>query len=110
LAIVAGGAAVAAGMFALVRRAAPRLQRTIPLLPVITFLGALIYFWTDNVDSRFLQAALPDVCFVHGVVHAVRMAVTGHWGTRQDVSLRTPFPTGSVHPYSVDGRTGRLRR
>jgi hypothetical protein len=92
LAMVAGGAAVAVGMFALVRRAAPRLQRTVPLLPVITFLGALICFWTDNVDSRFLQAALPDACFVHGLVHAVRMAVTGHWGARQGVSLRTPAP------------------
>ena len=91
-AMLTGGAAVAGGMFALVRRAAPRLQGAMPLLPVITFLGALVCFWTDNVDSRFLQAALPDACLVHGVVHALRMALTGQWGARQGVSLRTPAP------------------
>jgi hypothetical protein len=91
-AMLAGGAVVASGMFALVRRAGPRLQGEVPLLPVVTFLGGLVCFWTDNVDSRFLQAAVPDVCFVHGVVHAMRMALTGHWGDRQGVSLRTPAP------------------
>ena len=70
----------------------PRTGRSEYALTSFTFLGALVCFWTDNVDSRFLQAALPDVCFVHGVVHALRMALTGHWGARQGVSLRTPAP------------------
>ena len=91
-AMLAGGAAVAGAMFALVKRAGPRLRGSLPLLPVVAFLGALVCFWTDNVDSRFLQAALPDVCLVHGVVHAIRMALTGRWGARQGVSLRTPAP------------------
>jgi membrane-anchored protein YejM (alkaline phosphatase superfamily) len=59
---------------------------------VLTFLGALVCFWTDNVDSRFLQAAVPDACFVHGVVHAARMALTGQWRTGQGISVRTPAP------------------
>jgi hypothetical protein len=104
VAMVAGGAVVAGAMFALVRRAAPRLGGSVPLLPVLTFLGALVCFWTDNVDSRFLQAALPDACFVHGVVHAARMAATGHWGARQGMSLRTPAPL----PRLISARWPRL--
>jgi hypothetical protein len=92
LAMLASGAAMTAGMLALVRRVAPRLEGRIPLLPVLTFLGALVCFWIDAVDSRFLQAALPDACFVHGVVHAARMALTGHWRTGQGISVRTPAP------------------
>jgi hypothetical protein len=91
-AMLASGAALTAGLFALIRRVAPRLGGRIPLLPVLTFLGALVCFWTDNVDSRFLQAALPDACFVHGVVHAARMALTGQWHTGQGISVRTPAP------------------
>jgi hypothetical protein len=89
-AMLASGAVLTACALALVRRVAPRLHGRLPLLPVLTFLGVLVCFWTDAVDSRFLQAALPDVCFVHGVVHATRMAVTGQWRTGQGISLRTP--------------------
>jgi hypothetical protein len=102
-AMLAGGAAVAGGMLGLVRWAGARLHGAIPLLAVVTFLGALVCFWTDNVDSRFLQAALPDVCFVHGVVHALRMALTGHWGARQGVSLRIP----AALPILVSARSPR---
>ncbi|MGD0527865.1 MAG: sulfatase-like hydrolase/transferase, partial [Polyangiaceae bacterium] len=61
-----------------------------------------VCFWFDAVDSRFLQAALPDACFVHGVVHATRMLLTGRWRTGQGVSVRTPAPlpplASSRHP------------
>jgi hypothetical protein len=67
-------------------------DRRAPLLLVVTFAGALFCLWIDQVDSRFLQAATPDVCFAHSVVHAVRMAATGQWSRRQGVSLRTPAP------------------
>src|SRR5262249_8664675 len=46
----------------------------------------------------FLQAAVPDACFTHGVVHAARMALTGHWGERQGISLRTPAPLPALSP------------
>jgi hypothetical protein len=88
--ILAAGGALTYGAFVLVRRQAPRLGRRIPLLPVLTFGAALFCYWTDNVDSRFLQAATPDVCFEHGVVHALRMALTGQWNVRHGVSVRTP--------------------
>jgi hypothetical protein len=75
----------------------------LPLLLPAAFAGALVCFWTDNVDSRFLQAATPDTCLVHGAVHALRVAVSGQWGRRQGVSLRTPAPLPPL-------RSARARR
>jgi hypothetical protein len=92
VALLATGAAMTAGIVVLVRRTAPRLNRSIPLVPVLAFLGAVGCLWFDAVDSRFLQAALPDACFAHGVVHAARMALTGQWRTGQGISVRTPAP------------------
>jgi glucan phosphoethanolaminetransferase (alkaline phosphatase superfamily) len=91
-AMLLAGVLVTAGILWVGRRKASSLAGPLPIVPLLTFLGALFCFWTDNVDSRFLQAALPDTCFVHGVVHAVRMAVTGQWHRRQGVSMRTPAP------------------
>ncbi len=91
LMLVAGLAAVYA-MLRLSRAAAPSGQGWVPLLLPATFAGALALMWTDEVDSRFMQAATPDVCFAHGVVHAARMALTGQWSRRQGVSIRTPAP------------------
>jgi glucan phosphoethanolaminetransferase (alkaline phosphatase superfamily) len=91
-AMLAAGLVVTYGMLRLARAAAPSGRGAVPLLLVATFAGALACFWMDAVDSRFLQAATPDACFAHGVVHAVRMAVTGQWSRRQGVSIRTPAP------------------
>jgi hypothetical protein len=88
--MMAVGAVVTIGVGQAVRRSAPRFGRRVPLILPIAFLTAGVLFWTDNVDSRFLQAATPDTCFVHGVVHAARMALTGRWRKQQGVSLRTP--------------------
>ena len=90
-AMLLAGVLVTAGVL-WVGRKAPSLAGPLPIVPHLSVLGALFCFWTDNVDSGFLQAALPDTCFVHGVVHAVRMAVTGQWHRRQGVSMRTPAP------------------
>ena len=91
LAMLLAGSAVA---WASLRAARPIAEHAgpVPLLLPLVFAGAFVCFWTDNVDSRFLQAATPDACFVHGAVHALRMAVTGQWRRRQGVSLRTPAP------------------
>jgi glucan phosphoethanolaminetransferase (alkaline phosphatase superfamily) len=86
------GGLVTFGVLRILRRVAPSSAGWVPIVPVLTFLGALFCFWTDNVDSRFLQAATPDACFVHGVVHALRVAITGQGRVRQGVSLRTPAP------------------
>jgi glucan phosphoethanolaminetransferase (alkaline phosphatase superfamily) len=91
-AMALAGVAVTVGMVRLARRSSPSLGRTPPLLAVFAFVSALGCFWFDAVDSRFLQAATPDACFIHGVVHATQMAVTGQWRRRQGVSLRTPAP------------------
>ncbi|MGO9838824.1 MAG: sulfatase-like hydrolase/transferase [Polyangiaceae bacterium] len=90
--MLATGVIVTWGLFLLAREAAVRSSTAVPLALVATFAGSIVCFWTDNVDSRFLQAATPDACFAHGVVHALRMAVTGQWARRQGVSLRTPAP------------------
>ncbi len=91
-AMLAAGLALTYGMLRLVRAAAPSGRGRVPLLLPVVFAGAIGCFWTDQVDSRFLQAATPDVCFAHGVIHAFRMAVTGQWGRKQGVSIRTPAP------------------
>ncbi len=103
VAMLLAGAVVAIAMFVLVRRVAPRLDGTVPLLPVLTFGGAAFCFWTDQVDSRFLQAATPDACFVHGATHALRTWIEGRGGVRQGMSLRTPAQL----PPLTSARSGR---
>lgn len=109
--MVASGLVITAGIVMMVRRAAPRLdavrvtgrttgRRWPPLVPFILFFGSIFTIWIDMVDSRFLQAALPDVCFVHGVVHAVSVGITGKGTTRRGVSLRTPAPLPPIPPLS----------
>jgi hypothetical protein len=90
--MMVAGVALTLAIFILVRRVAPVLGDRIALLPVITFFGAAFCFWTDEVDSRFLQAATPDACFVHGATHALRTFIGGRGGIRQGMSLRTPAP------------------
>jgi glucan phosphoethanolaminetransferase (alkaline phosphatase superfamily) len=86
------GECVTLGALRIVRRAAPELAGTFPILPVVTFLGAIFCFWTDQVDSRFLQAATPDTCFMNGATHALKAAITGEGRIRQGVTLRNPTP------------------
>jgi len=90
--MVVAGLAITGGVLAVVKLAAPRLGGRPPILAVFSFAGALFCFWIDMVDSRFLQASLPDDCFIHGVVHACRVGITGKGTTRRGVSLRTPAP------------------
>ncbi len=90
--MVVSGAMVTAGLYAAARAASPALDGPIPLVPAAAFVAALAVFWTDNVDSRFLQAATPDACFVHGVMHALRVSVTGKGSLHQGVSVRAPAP------------------
>ncbi len=91
-AMVLVGAVIALALFIVVRRAAPLLGDGVPLLPVLTFCAAGVCFWTDQVDSRFLQAATPDACFVHGATHALRTWIEGRGSVRQGMSLRSPAP------------------
>jgi len=88
--MLAVGGVITLALFAIVRRAAPSLPGPLPVLSVLTFLGALFCLWTDNVDTRFLQASTPDVSFANAVVHALRAATTGQGRVRQGVTLRTP--------------------
>jgi hypothetical protein len=100
IAMIACGAVVLSLALRAVNRRRDSIAVATPALPVVLFGGALFCFWTDNVDSRFLQAATPDTCFTHGVVHAFRMAATGKWNMRTGVSLRTPaaLPDMQIRP------------
>jgi len=77
---------------ACVRRAAPSLARTVPALPILGFIIASTCFFTDFVESRSLQAAPPDTCFIHGVFHAVRDGLGGKGWARHGFTLRQPMP------------------
>ncbi len=86
------GLAVTLGFYFQLKRKAAALPRTTPWLVAMVFPASLFCFWCDYVDSRFLQAAPPDACFVHGVAHALRARVTGKWNERQGMSIRSPAP------------------
>ena len=91
LMVVAG--LVATVVFArLVRFAAKPIAPAWPIIPAIGFAAAATCFWLDFVESRSLQAAPPDTCFIHGAVHALRQAVTHKGWVRRGVSLREPAP------------------
>ncbi len=76
----------------LTRLAAPSARRAWPIVPVLGFSVAATCFWVDFVESRSLQAAPPDTCFIHGAVHALRDAVTHKGWVRRGISLREPAP------------------
>ncbi len=81
---------------AAVRRAAPSLSRTVPVVPILGVAIASTCFFTDFVESRSLQAAPPDTCFIHGVFHAVRDGVGGKGWARHGFTLRRPAPLPKV--------------
>ena len=102
--VVALGVVVTLGFVAIARRTAAAVEGPVPLLLVVTFAGALGCLWLDQLDSRFLQAATPDTCFAHGVVHAARVRLAGQGWVRKGVSLRAPAPLPplAAHPAGRD--------
>lgn len=74
------------------RFASVSVRRAWPIVPVLGFCGATYCFWIDFVESRSLQAAPPDTCFIHGAIHALRERVTHKGWVRRGVSLRDPAP------------------
>jgi hypothetical protein len=86
------GIAITLVVAALVRRAAPMLAPSWPIVPVLGFAGAAFCFWIDFVESRSLQAAPPDTCFLHSAVTAFRMRAVRKAGQTKGVSLRRPDP------------------
>jgi hypothetical protein len=103
LAVVAAGAVVSFGFFLVARRVAAPGARAVPWLLVATFVAAIGCLWFDQLDSRFLQAAAPDACFVHGVVHAARVRLAGKPWLRQGVSQRDPLPLPTLLPSRPSG-------
>jgi membrane-anchored protein YejM (alkaline phosphatase superfamily) len=85
-------------ILALARRAAEPVRPAWPIIPVLGFGAAFFCFWVDFVESRSLQAAPPDTCFIHGVVHALRDGVTGKGWARRGISLREPAPLPPLTP------------
>ena len=92
IAMLVPGVFITIGLFFLARKAAPSVARALPIVPVLGFSISSACFWTDFVESRSLQAAPPDTCFIHGVVHALHDGLTGKGWVRRGISLRTPAP------------------
>ncbi len=86
------GLLVTWGLAWIARHASRRISPALPWLPAVTFFAALGCMSADLVDSRFLQAATPDDCFLHGVVHAVVTATTGYGAEKRGFTLRDPTP------------------
>jgi arylsulfatase A-like enzyme len=76
----------------LTRKAAPSFKRADAVVPMVGLAVASTCFWIDFVESRTLQAAPPDTCFIHGVVHAIRDRVTGKGWIQRGVTARMPDP------------------
>ena len=92
------GAAATGLVFAVVRRAARPVRRASFALPLAGFGLASYCFWVDFVETRSLQAAPPDTCFVHGVVHALHDGLTGKGWVRRGISMREPLPLPPIPP------------
>ncbi|HEY3821676.1 MAG TPA: sulfatase-like hydrolase/transferase [Polyangiaceae bacterium] len=87
------GVATTALILSQARRAARHVRRATVALPLAGFGLAAYCFWVDFVESRALQAAPPDTCFIHGAVHALHDGVTGKgWARRTGMSVRDPDP------------------
>jgi hypothetical protein len=92
------GIVAGAAILGLAGRAAKGTRRALPLVPVVGFGVAVYCFWIDFVESRSLQAAPPDTCFIHGLVHAIHDGVTGKGWARRGVSLREPYALPALEP------------
>ncbi len=88
--VVALGALLTAGLVAIARRVSPVAKGYPPVLAVVTYLAAVGCVLFEGVDSRFLQASTPDVCFAHGAAHAFEALLTGDVRARQGMAVRTP--------------------
>ena len=86
------GLATTVAFARLARLASGPVKSALPIVPLVGFGVAAVCFWVDFVESRSLQAAPPDTCFIHGAVHALRAAVTHKGWVRRGISLREPAP------------------
>jgi hypothetical protein len=93
------GVAMTALILSQARRAAKHVRRATVALPLAGFGLAAYCFWVDFVETRSLQAAPPDTCFIHGVIHALHDGVTGKgWARRTGISVRDPDPLPPLAP------------
>ncbi|HEX3770793.1 MAG TPA: sulfatase-like hydrolase/transferase [Polyangiaceae bacterium] len=92
------GAAATFLFFRLDRTAAKPARAAWPILPIVGFAVAATCFWVDFVESRSLQAAPPDTCFIHGAVHALRDSITHKGWVRRGITLREPLPLPPLTP------------
>jgi arylsulfatase A-like enzyme len=70
------------------------------LMRTFAFALGIFLLWKDGIETRGVQRALPDVCFVHGLVNAVREATRGRSASKRDITVRTPVPLPEVAPPS----------
>jgi sulfatase-like protein len=99
LGMVVIGMVATFAILVLARRGAEPVRHAWPIVPILGFVGAFFCFWIDFVESRSLQAAPPDTCFIHGLVHALHDGVTGKGWARRGISLREPAPLPPITPF-----------
>ncbi len=90
LVVVLAGLALTGVIAAAVRRVSVCAKGWPPVLAVVTFTAALGCVVFEGVDSRYLQASTPDVCFVHGAAHALTAALAGELRAERGMAARTP--------------------
>ncbi len=88
---MASAVGMAAVALFVIRRAGPRLRGTSPFLPVTSFAMVTIALAMDFVETKGLQAAPPDSCFLHGVAGWAHERVTQK-GATKGMTVRSPGP------------------
>jgi hypothetical protein len=86
------GVLATALVLACARKGARHVRHASIALPLSGLCVACYCFWVDFVETRSLQAAPPDTCFIHGVAHALHDGVSGKGWVRRGISLRQPDP------------------
>jgi hypothetical protein len=94
IAVLAGVAVLAWA----VRRVAPAVRGSAPLLPIALFLVATITLARDAVETRAHQAASPDTCLLHGIMGLVRDKWIFDKGVARGVTVRQPLPVPPLDP------------
>jgi hypothetical protein len=97
-AMVVVAVVLTAAIALLMKRAAPALATASPVVPILGLAGASYCLWIDFVETRVFQAAPPDVCFLNGVAHALKVRVTGKGAVTRGVTLRSPEPLPPLTP------------
>lgn len=90
-----GALAITGLVVQVIRKAGRALSTAVPLVPTVSFVGSVFALSMDYVETKTLQAAPPDSCFLHGVAGLIHEKLTQKGPTR-GMSIRTPLPLPEI--------------